>query len=125
MDLKVGDVTVQHAGTGYAGHGLGKNDPESQSVGTADDKANAGPLPQGQYTIGKQQTNTTTEGKELPASMRLIPSPNNQMFGRAGFLIHGGYASGAQTASEGCIVLTRPERNALGGSGINDLQVVP
>jgi len=47
------------------------------------------PLPQEYYNIGPEQDNVTSTGHELPASMRVTPDPGNQMFGRAGFLIHG------------------------------------
>jgi len=124
MDLKAGTITVQHAGTGYAGHGQGLNDPESQSVGEADDKANAGPLPRGEYSIGKQRDNTIHEGRVvLRASMRLTPDPSNVMEGRDGFLIHGDNAARNQSASEGCAVLGPVERNTIGQSGINTLEV--
>jgi hypothetical protein len=124
MDLKAGTITVQHAGTGYAGHGEGLNDPESQSVGEADDKANAGPLPRGEYSIGKQRDNTIHGGRVvLRASMRLTPNPSNVMEGRDGFLIHGDNAARNQSASEGCAVLGPVERNTVGQSGINTLEV--
>jgi len=100
MRLKVDAFTIQNAGKGYAGRGAGLYDPESQSVGVADDAANAGPLPRGEYTIGAP---TNTIG---PMSMQLQPDPGNDMEGRSGFWIHGPNASKPQySSSEGCIVL--------------------
>ena len=61
-------------GVGYSGYGYGLNDPESQSVGEADDPNNPGPIPQGQYTIGPAGSHTSSTGSNLPYSMRLTPS---------------------------------------------------
>jgi RHS repeat-associated protein len=111
---------------GYAGHGKGLNNPASQSVSEAADKANAGPLPQGEYTIGKQQDNVANRGTDhevtLKASMRLTPDPSNDMGGRGGFLIHGGDLVN-RTSSEGCIVESPAARSVIGGSGVPILQV--
>jgi hypothetical protein len=49
-------TTTYFAGEGYAGFGVGLNNPEAQDV------ENIGPLPQGSYTIGRQQTNVTAHG---------------------------------------------------------------
>lgn len=122
LDLKVGNVSVFHAGTGYAGHGKGLNDPESQSVSEAHDKENAGPLPRGQYTIGPP---THTIG---PVSMNLHPDPGTNMDGRGknSFWIHGDNASKPPlSSSEGCIVLPRDARVAVAGSGASTLDVEP
>jgi hypothetical protein len=84
-----------------------------------------GPLPQGTYTIGTQQNNTTGSGTSLPGSMRLTPDPSNSMYGRAGFLIHGDNSRGNQSASEGCMVLNRNIRTQIGNSGDPTLRVMP
>jgi Tlde1 domain len=118
-------------GTGYAGRGAGLKNPSCQDVGTTrsawvDDPANAGPLPQGSYTIGPRQLNVTHEGIRLPASMRVFPKSGNQMFGRSGFLIHGDFAGDVgRMASKGCIILPRNVRNKIGHSGDKCLEVVP
>jgi RHS repeat-associated protein len=105
-------------GSGYAGHGSGVNNPAMQS------SPGIGPLPQGSYTIGSQQTNTTGSGVVLPGSMRLMPDASNNMLSRSGFLIHGG-SMATQSSSAGCIVLPPNVRNLIGGSGDNRLVVVP
>ena len=122
MDLKVGVVTVERAGTGYAGHGNGLNNPEGQGVSEDEDKANAGPLPRGQYTIGPPTDHIG------PVSMNLHPDPGTDMDGRGenSFWIHGDNASKPPfSSSEGCIVLPRDARESIVGSGINTLDVVP
>jgi RHS repeat-associated protein len=112
---------------GYAGHGKGLNNPASQSVSEAADKANAGPLPQGEYTIGKQQDNVANAGTNhevtLKASMRLTPDSSNAMGGRGGFLIHGDNSAHNQSASEGCVVEGPAARQTIGSSGVQNLQV--
>jgi RHS repeat-associated protein len=100
IDDQTGERT--EAGTGFAGQGEGRNNPDMQGV------SNTGPIPQGEYTIGTQQTNTTGTGTRLAASMRLTPDATNDMQGRAGFLIHGG------TVSHGCVVTDRTVRDQIG-----------
>jgi RHS repeat-associated protein len=116
-------------GSGYSGKGAGLNNPNYQDVGGrgADiyDPANAGPLPQGTYTIGPQKDNVTHTGVKLLRSMRLYPDPSNEMFGRAGFLIHGSNDPRYRNASEGCIVLPPDVRNVIGKSDDHCLKVVP
>ncbi|WP_084084416.1 RHS repeat-associated core domain-containing protein [Cupriavidus sp. USMAA2-4] len=108
-----------NVGNGYAGHGEGVNNPDMQSA------TNVGPIPQGTYSIGQQQNNTTGSGTNLPGSMRLTPDPSNTMYGRGGFLIHGDNSRGDRSASEGCIIMNRGVRNQIGGSGDNVLRVTP
>jgi len=95
--------------TGYAGHMHGLNNPSLQGT------LNIGPIPVGNYTIAPQRDNVTTNRTILPASMRLIPDPKNWMFGRAGFLIHGGDME-KRTSSNGCIILPLEIRNLIGNS---------
>jgi RHS repeat-associated protein len=123
VSLKAGSDTVVTVGKAYSGHGKGLNSPDSQATSEAKDKQNAGPIPQGNYTIGKQQLNTTGSGTQLPGSMRLTPDPGNTMFGRGGFLIHGDNSAHNSSASEGCIVAAPAIRNQIGGSGVSSLEV--
>jgi RHS repeat-associated protein len=119
---------IELVGTAYAGHGLGKNDPGYQFVqylGEGDGREHAGPLPQGTYTIQKQQDNVTSAGVRLRASMRLVPDRATVMFGRAGFLIHGDNSRGDESASTGCIILPPRIRNLIGDSGDSRLRVIP
>jgi len=92
-------------GTGYSGTEYGRNNP------TAQDVANLGPIPQGNYWIGKP----FTDAVRGPIVMALTPNPEDQMFGRSGFLIHGDNA--AHDASHGCVVLGPLLRAAIANSG--------
>jgi RHS repeat-associated protein len=111
-------------GTGYAGYGAGLNNPAMQSIG-GEPPNPAGPLPQGGYTIATQQDNVTGLGKKLTASMRLTPNGANQMFKRAGLLIHGPHANDKHDSSNGCPIFNRSIRDQIGNSGDNCFQVVP
>lgn len=108
---------ISHDGTsvaeGYSGAGDGKNNPAMQDV------PNIGPLPVGRYTIG-EPSDTKTHG---PYVLHLTPDPANEMFGRAGFLIHGDSVVHPGTASEGCIILPRKVREQVWASGDRELEV--
>jgi type VI secretion system (T6SS) effector TldE1-like protein len=103
-------------GEGYSGAPGYVNDPSAVSL------QGEGPIPMGTYTI-EQPINDATTG---PFSLPLTPSPENEMFGRSGFLIHGADAAkdvnGAQLSSHGCIVCARPIRQVI--SGFQTLVVV-
>ena len=102
-------------GIGYSGRQPdGKNKPEMQSV------PDVGPIPQGQYRIGGA-VDTLTHG---PYVLPLSPNIGNQMFGRAGFLIHGDSVVNPGSASEGCIILPLTIRQQVGSSFDDQLQVV-
>jgi RHS repeat-associated protein len=119
-----GDLpNVKDLGSGYSGKGAGLNNPSMESVPGAKGKPDAGPIPEGKYTIGKQQDNVTGSGTKLAASERLTPSAGNDMHGRGGFLIHGDNSSHNNSASEGCIVTDRSVRDAIGNSGDKTLTV--
>lgn len=89
-----------YSGTGYAGRGPGKNNPEAQA------KRAIGPLPTGLYLVG----GAFTHDQLGPLAFRLHPFPTNAMFGRSGFLIHGDSRSRPGQASSGCIVLDKAAR---------------
>lgn len=99
-------------GDGMAEPGEGFNDPAAQAV------RGVGPLPVGRYTIGPPHHHPTAG----PYTLRLTPHPDNQMFGRAGFLIHGGL--GTTSASQGCIVLSMAARARIAESQDYELVVV-
>ena len=111
---------------GYAGAGEGKNNPAMQHV------RNVGPLPRGLYTItGPECIGTAfpcpdchgaTAHKHGPYVLRLHPHEANEMFGRAGFLIHGDNGHG--TASEGCICTARNYRQQVTSEGYREVEVV-
>lgn len=99
---------------GYAGREAGKNNPTMQNV------QDIGPLPQGLYTIGNPYENPKTG----PYTMNLVPDPENEMFGRADFRIHGDSIDEPGTASDGCIVQSHDNRVRVGESPDRRLQVV-
>lgn len=84
-------------GTGYSGHGIGKNNPDYESV------KNVGPIPKGLYKLGKPFDSDHTG----PYSIPLIPDPSNKMFGRSSFLMHGDDKEHPGEASLGCTIFPR------------------
>jgi hypothetical protein len=131
-DGQVTDRLGMGHGCGYAGRGQGRNNPELQDVhggyrtegGIAElvDGLSAddwGPLPRGEYQI-MAPVDTATHG---PYVLWLVPNPANQMFGRAGFGIHGDSIEHPGLASEGCICVPRATREAIWASGDGILQV--
>ncbi len=113
----VDDETGQsrHIDDGYSGNGAGLNNPAMQ------DQAGVGPIPQGDYTIEQQRDSPNTG----PHVMDLTPDPNNNMYGRDAFQIHGDTSCQCQSASNGCIVLPRRTRDYINNSSDRHLRVVP
>ena len=101
--------------SGYAGNGWGKNNPAAQ------DQHDVGPLPIGKYQIG----NPYASPKTGAITLNLTPDPQNDMYGRAGFRIHGDSLEHPGAASDGCIILERPYRMLLGASEDHELEVTP
>src|SRR5271155_1098884 len=99
--------------TGYSGY----NDPQTGQDGTnnpdLENVPDVGPIPVGNYTFGTP-VDTVTHG---PFVLPLTPDPANQMFGRAGFLMHGDSVVAPGTASRGCIIMGRPVRGQVAASG--------
>ena len=114
-----GTMTRADLGTevfsGYSGAPEAKNDPARQA------EHNVGPIPVGVYSIAAP-VDTLLHG---PFVLGLTPDPRNQMFGRSGFLIHGDSIVNPGSASEGCIILPRPAREAIHASGDPLLVVLP
>ncbi len=94
--------------TAYSGHGPGVNNPDLQDI------RNVGPLPAGTYLIGPAKEPIDRLG---PVALPLTPNPDNQMFGRDEFFIHGDNAQMNHTASDGCIILPRNIRDQIVASG--------
>lgn len=92
-----------HVGTGYSGHNEGKNNPDMQHI------PRVGPIPVGLYDIG-EPFNSSSHG---PLVMRLEPHAENEMYGRAGFLLHGDSKLTPGTASLGCIVQDHEVRDLV------------
>ncbi len=102
-------------GQGYSGNGADLNNPAGQG------DIGHGPIPQGAWLIGHFQTYPHLG--EIVAL--LIPAQGNNMDGReGGFFIHGDNDLLNHTASDGCIVLSRPLREAIAASGDADLTVI-
>ena len=105
-------------GQGYAGRGVGFNNPEAQNT------PNIGPIPEGLYSIGPIRDNRVRIGlpneRVMESSLRLTPMTN--IGSRAGFLIHSDF--GVTTASNGCICTPLTVRQAVANTGVTRLQVV-
>lgn len=104
---------------GYAGgdcglHPEGRNNPEMQ------DQRDIGPLPCGMYTFGEPIEHL----KLGPYALPLIPDPDNVMFGRTDFFMHGDNIERPGRASDGCLVMPRNVRQYCWTSPDHRLQVV-
>jgi hypothetical protein len=99
-------------GSGYSGAGEGKNNPDKE------DEKNVGPIPRGQYKIGKSK-----EWKGMPNCFDLSPD-GHDAHGRTAFLIHGDSKKNPGSASEGCIILSADVRKKIAESGATRLRVV-
>jgi hypothetical protein len=99
--------------TGYAGRGFFKN------WSAAESNSNWGPIPRGKYAIGGF---TASKG---PVTITLTPYPENIMYGRDLFRIHGDSKKHPGAASNGCIIVGRDTRNTIAGSSGSTLTVVP
>ncbi|WP_338558493.1 tlde1 domain-containing protein [Erwinia sp. E_sp_B04_7] len=96
----------------YAGAEGYKNNTEFEC------EINKGSLPRGKYRISRPIAKHQTAGRFV---LRLTPYIENEMCGRAGFLIHGD--NGRGTASNGCIVATYDARLEIAESGDRELIV--
>lgn len=98
---------------GYAGHQQGVNNPKLQNV------RRVGPLPQGTYHIGEPVDSANVGPHALPLTQQ-----TGDTFGRSAFYIHGDNPSRNQSASHGCIVMSRKTRQLIVASGDSELAVV-
>jgi hypothetical protein len=101
------------AGVGYAGAPGYINDPSDVSL------KNKGPLPPGMYTI----TSWRRDPKMGPVCASLVPDPQNEMYGRSGFNLHGDSIEHPGCGSEGCIQQNFPVRVRVQASGDSRLKV--
>lgn len=108
------DKTYHPVGIGYSGHLEGLNNPDLQ------ERQGIGPIPRGVYKIGEPH-DTDSHG---PYVMRLEPLPENEMFGRSGFLIHGDSRTAPGSASLGCIILNKVLRQQIWESGDHLIGVI-
>lgn len=96
-----GEVTPgKRLARGYSGHPPFVNDVTAQAV------VARGPIPVGNYNIGRAFNHVRLG----PCVFYLDPWDDNSMHGRSGFFIHGDNEFGNQTASHGCIILSRSIR---------------
>lgn len=95
------DANGNLVGFGEAGQGAGLNNPDMQNA------HNIGPLPVGFYKILAPYDHP----KLGPITMNLEPFPENEMFGRKDFRIHGFAAKGP--SSEGCICQHKDARQRI------------
>lgn len=100
-------------GTGYSGHGAGLNNPAAERL------VGVGPLPAGTYGIGP-----FFDHPHLGPIVSHLTPISGPMFGRSGFFIHGDTAAMNHTASDGCIILSRPLREAVRDSKDRVLVVI-
>lgn len=105
----------QQVGYGYSGHEKGLNNPVMESVRMT------GPIPRGKWTIGPFFDDTGGKG---PIVSHLIPQPGTITFQRSGFMIHGDNPLHNNSASEGCIILSRALRMMIRDSRDIELEVV-
>jgi hypothetical protein len=104
-------------GIGYSGFGEGFDNPDMQNV------SNVGPVPQGNWTIGKPYTHIHLG----PLTMNLTPNEGTNTFGRSAFRMHGDNSEVNHTASDGCIVINKLVRIEVTKdvlTGDNQLEIV-
>ena len=97
-----GDET-KRLGKGYSGHPPYVNAQEAEAL-----KAR-GPIPRGRYRV-------VLLGDLVrfgPMVLALTPLKGTELFGRSGFLIHGDNSYGNNSASHGCIILSRGIRDGI------------
>lgn len=101
---------------GYSGDQFHTNDPG------AEEKVAKGPIPRGVWSMAMAGTHPTLG----PVCIRLSPKevPSLRASGRSGFLIHGDNSRRDFTASQGCIILPRPAREAIRALGCKVLTVM-
>jgi len=103
-------------GQGYSGNGADINSPAAEGI------VGHGPIPQGEWNIGKFETYPHLGEVVAP----LTPCAGNDMDGReGGFFIHGDNQAMNHTASDGCLILARPYRQEIADSGDTVLNVIP
>lgn len=101
-------------GRGYSGH------PPYVNATDAEALVARGPIPRGAYRL----VGPFNHVRLGPVCFFLDPAKSNNMHGRSGFLIHGDNAMGNQTASHGCIILSRAIREKLATFPVRTLVVV-
>ena len=109
------------AGTGYSGGNEGKN-PEGVNNPALQGESCVGPIPQGLWNIGTFFDQVPGKG---PIVCHLTPQECTDTLGLSGFMIHGDIAAANHSASEGCLILSHPIRQAIAASTDKVLHVIP
>jgi len=99
----------------YSGNGVGLNNVSMERI------EGVGPIPRGGWTIDRWDDVHGTKG---PIVAVLSPNEGTNTFGRSEFLIHGDNGLGNHSASHGCIILSRPWREKLRETGLNQIIVL-
>jgi hypothetical protein len=101
---------------GYSGQPPSLNNPNNVAI------HNQGPIPSGLW-VGAELFRT---GHHCgPFTITLLSMPGTETYGRDGIMMHGGFASGAMTASHGCIVQGLEARVSFWNSDSHLLNVIP
>jgi hypothetical protein len=114
------DGLIKCVAVGYSGFGPGKLNPTMEAV------PDVGPCPRGLFKLELIQADGVPvdyEHKKAPV-FRLVPKAGTNLFGRAGFLIHGDSVSAPGTASHGCVILAHDVRERIRLSGVDELEVL-
>jgi len=109
------DPSGHYVSTGYAGNGLGKNNP------AAEGEANVGPIPEGRYLMGPWFDDPGGKG---PLVCHLYPMPGTDTHGRSGFMIHGDSVKHPGTASHGCAIADHDTRLLMSHGSDLELDVI-
>jgi len=111
-----GTTTRTFVETGYSGSGAGLNNPAQEGV------RDVGPIPAGSYRMGAGFRSPNTGPMAIP-----LNPINHNALGRTHLQCHGDNRQRNQTASTGCIVMSRATRDAMNASTGDDriLRVVP
>lgn len=113
---KTGNIAIRNTfvGLGYSGHGVGLDNPDKE------DMQNVGPIPRGEWRIDRWDDHHGEKGPQVA-----VLSPiGHDAHGRSAFLIHGDNSDLNHSASHGCIIASRPIRDAIRASGETVLTVV-
>jgi hypothetical protein len=107
------DMEDRLLGKGYSGAPGYVNVPDSQG------KKDLGVIPEGTWAIGSVVWDSTETGHKGENLIHLVPDAATAERVRAmgrdpnTFYIHAGKINGERTASQGCIIMEKPERKAL------------
>lgn len=118
----VNDQTLQVTpiGSGHSGSPLALNDGSWQAF------KNFGPIPVGDWEIGPAYNGSINGHHTGPETLPLTPMPGTNIYGRDpnSFRIHGDNDLHNHSASEGCIVTSRHNRDLMNQSHDKELKVV-